>query len=109
MHMQMYFRSPKISLLLLDGLLLATERLVPPNYINIGSGDEISIKRLVKLIVKFTGFDGEVIFDTSKAGGDARRCVSVDKSRELIDFQPQVSIEDGLKRTIQWYQSKLIS
>lgn len=90
-----------------EGLLLAAEKLVPPNYVNIGSGTEVSIRELVTLIARYTGFNGNIVFDASKGGGDARRCVSIDKARALMGFQPKVSLEEGLRRTIQWYQSQL--
>jgi len=88
-----------------EGILLATEKLEPPNYyINIASGNEISISDLVKLIAKLCDFKGEIAFDLSKTGGDPRRCASAVKAKEILDFCPQVSLEQGLRRTINWYR-----
>jgi GDP-L-fucose synthase len=85
------------------GLLLAAEKLAPPHYLNLGSGSEISVRDLVGLIARFTNFRGPVSFDASKAGGDARRCVSVDQASRLLGFTPQYSMEDGIERTVRWY------
>lgn len=90
-----------------EGLLRAAERLQPPHYVNIGSGAEISIRQLVELIVRLTGFTGRVSFDTSKSGGDARRCTGVDRAREWLGFQAETPIEEGMRRTVEWYRERL--
>jgi GDP-L-fucose synthase len=90
-----------------EGLLAAVERLEAPNYVNIGSGTEISVRDLVALIARYTQFSGALEFDESKSGGDARRCTSIDRARELVGFEPKVSMEEGMRRTVEWYVSKL--
>jgi GDP-L-fucose synthase len=90
-----------------EGLILAAERLSAPTYVNIGSGTEISVRSLVELIVRHTGFPGAVEFDVSKSGGDARRCSSIDLARELIGFGPSVSMDEGIRRTVEWYVAAL--
>jgi GDP-L-fucose synthase len=90
-----------------EGLVLAAERLAAPNYVNIGSGSEISIKKLVELIVQYSGFAGKVEFDASKAGGDARRCSSIDRARELMGFEPKIPMTEGLQQTVKWYKTTL--
>lgn len=90
-----------------EGLLLAAERLMPPTYLNIGSGAEISVRELVTLIARYAGFAGKITYDTTKSGGDARRCTSIDRARELMDFQPCVSMEEGLQRTVEWYKTQV--
>lgn len=88
-----------------QGILLAAERLEAPNYsVNIASGREISIGDLAKLIAKLCDFEGEIIFDLSKKGGDPRRCASGVMAQELLGFTPQVTLEEGLTRTIEWYR-----
>ena len=89
-----------------EGLLLAVEKLSPPGFVNIGSGNEISIRELVTLIARYSEFDGKIVYDASKGGGDARRCVSIDNARELMGFQPKVPMVEGLQRTIQWCRSQ---
>jgi GDP-L-fucose synthase len=86
------------------GLLLAAERLSGSQFMNLGSGTEVSIRQLVELIVQFTKFDGPVSYDASKAGGDARRCTSVERAKELLDFSPRHNIRDGIEATVAWYR-----
>lgn len=90
-----------------EGLLLAAEKLTPPDFVNIGSGSEISVRQLVELIADYSGFSGKISFDADKSGGDARRCTSIDKARKLIGFSPKMIMERGLKRTVEWYKQKL--
>jgi GDP-L-fucose synthase len=90
-----------------EGLLLAAERLAPPAYVNIGSGEEISIRQLVTFIAEYSGFAGTVFYDAAKAGGDARRFTSIEKARALMGFSPQISIAEGMKRTVAWYRDQL--
>jgi len=91
-----------------SALILAAERLDPPNYVNVGSGAEISIRELVDLIVYHTDFSGKVSYDTSKAGGDARRCTSVERASELLHFVPQMTMNEGLRGTVEWYRTQLL-
>ena len=90
-----------------EGLLRAAEELEPPHYVNIGSGREISVRELVDLISQLTGFKGKISYDSSKTGGDARRCTSVDRARREIGFEAAVPVEEGMKRTVEWYQRRL--
>jgi GDP-L-fucose synthase len=90
-----------------EGLLLAAERLDSPGYVNLGSESEVSIRELVALIVRYTGFQGLVSYDVSKAGGDLKRLASAAKARDLLDFRPVTSIEDGMRRTVDWYRERL--
>ena len=90
---------------LAEGVLLAAERLVAPHYLNLASGEEVSIKQLIDLIVELTGFPGKVAFDPTKPGGEQRRVVSIEKARQEIGFAPHWSLRDGLARTLSWYQN----
>lgn len=89
---------------LAEAILLAAEQLPAPEYMNIGSGREVSIKELVTLIASLTNFTGAIRFDTTKPSGEPRRSVSVEKAQQLIKFSPRFSLEEGLRRTIEWYQ-----
>lgn len=91
---------------LAEGVLLATERLAAPRYINLASGEEISIKQLVERIVELTGFSGQVLFDADKPGGEPKRVVNIERARNEIGFAPYWSLRDGLAHTIVWYQSQ---
>jgi GDP-L-fucose synthase len=86
------------------GLLLAAERLEGSQFVNLGSGKEVSIRELVELITKYSGFVGPVSYDAGKAGGDARRCTSVDRARELLGFSPRHDIRAGIESTVRWYR-----
>ena len=90
-----------------EGLVLAAEKLEPPNYVNIGSGNEVSIKELVEYIVRFSEFKGNVEFDATKSGGDARRCTDINKALRMMNFKSQTTVENGLKKTVEWYRNKL--
>jgi GDP-L-fucose synthase len=88
-----------------EGILLATERYNKPDPINLGAGFEISIKDLVQLIAKLTGFDGEIVWDTSKPDGQPRRMLDTSKAEKDFGFKARTSFEEGLKKTIEWYIS----
>lgn len=92
-----------------EGLLLAGERLSAPGFVNLASGSEISIAELVKLIARLCGFERRIVFDASKVGGDPRRVASTARSDELIRFSPRVPIEEGLRRTIDWYRHAVVA
>jgi GDP-L-fucose synthase len=86
-----------------EGILLATERYNKSDPVNLGSGFEISIKDLVGLIARLTGFGGKIIWDVSKPDGQPRRKLDTSRAYREFGFQAIVSLGDGLKRTIQWY------
>jgi GDP-L-fucose synthase len=71
--------------------------------VNLGAGFEISIKDLVDLIVKLTGFRGQIIWDSSKPDGQPRRMLDVSKAEKEIGFRAKTNFEDGLRKTIDWY------
>jgi GDP-L-fucose synthase len=84
-------------------IALATERYNKPDPVNIGSGNEISIKDLVTLISDLTGFSGQILWDASKPDGQPKRCLSVHRADKEFDFVAKTSFREGLERTIQWY------
>jgi GDP-L-fucose synthase len=87
-----------------EGLLLAAERYNKPDPVNLGSGREISIKELAHLIVKLTAFTGEIRWDTTKPDGQPRRCLDTSKAEREFGFRAQTSLEDGIRKTIAWYE-----
>jgi len=72
--------------------------------VNIGSGFEITIRDLVDLIVRLTGFEGKIVWDTTKPNGQPRRLLDVSKAEKEFGFRARVSLEEGLRRTIEWYR-----
>lgn len=89
-----------------EGILLAAERYNKPDPVNLGAGFEISIKDLVELIAKLTGFKGEIIWDTSKPDGQPRRMLDTSRAEREFGFKAKTSLEEGLKKTIEWYRSQ---
>ena len=67
------------------------------------SGGEIKIKDLVDLIVKLTDFKGKVIWDNSKPDGQPRRMMDIKRAEKEFDFKIKILFEEGLKKTIDWY------
>lgn len=87
-----------------EAIVLATERYDKPDPVNIGAGFEISIKDLVHLIADLTAFQGRISWDTSKPGGQPRRCLDVSRAEREFGFRARTSFEEGLRRTIEWYR-----
>ncbi len=88
-----------------EGIIRATEVMEEPTPINIGASFEITIKDLVELIVKLTGFAGEVRWDSTKPDGQPRRCLDTGRAKKLLGWQAEMGFEEGLKRTIEWYEA----
>jgi GDP-L-fucose synthase len=86
-----------------DGILRATEKYNGPEPVNLGSGNEISIKDLVETISSLTGFTGKLVWDTSKPNGQPRRGLDVSRAEKLFGFRARITFEEGLRRTIDWY------
>lgn len=91
-----------------EAIMLAAEKYNKSESVNIGAGFEISIKDLVELIVKLTGFKGDIIWDKSKPDGQPRRCLDVTKAKREFGFEAKTNFVEGLKRTIQWYRENKV-
>ncbi len=87
-----------------DGIVLAAERYDGREPVNLGVGDEITIKDLVNLIVELTGFKGEVRWDASKPDGQPRRALDTSRARDWFGFTASRGFRAGLKATIDWYE-----
>jgi GDP-L-fucose synthase len=88
-----------------EGILLAAERYNGDAPVNIGAGMEISIADLATLIAKFTGFNGRIVWDSSKPDGQPRRSLDVTRAEKEFGFRARIPFEKGLKETIEWYCS----
>ena len=87
--------------------ILAAEKYEKSEPINIGSGKEITIKELAELVRKLMSAENiSMKWNIEKPGGQPRRCLDIQKSKKEIGFMPIVSMEEGLKRTIDWYENK---
>lgn len=87
-----------------EGIVLATENYDKSEPINIGAGFEITIKDLIEKIVELTGFKGGLKWDSLKPDGQPRRCLDVSKAETEFGFKAKTSFEEGLKKTIEWYE-----
>jgi GDP-L-fucose synthase len=87
-----------------EGIVLAAERIDDPFPINLGTGREILIRDLVALIAQLTGFMGEIRWDASKPDGQPRRCLDTARAGKALGWRAEVSLEEGLARTIAWYR-----
>jgi GDP-L-fucose synthase len=88
-----------------EGTLLAAERYDGAAPVNPGSGREISIRGLIGMIARLTGFAGEVVWDASQPNGQPRRCLDTSRAEALFGFRARTPFEEGLRKTIEWYQS----
>jgi GDP-L-fucose synthase len=88
-----------------EGIVLATERYDGDEPVNLGSGQEITIKDLTETIADLCGFSGTIFWDTSKPNGQPRRCLDTSKAYRLFGFRAQSSFLDGLRTTIAWYKN----
>lgn len=87
-----------------DGIVRGAERYNGAEPVNLGVGQEITIRDLVTLIVELTGFEGEIVWDASKPDGQPRRALDTSRARDSFGFTANTSFEHGLKRTIDWYE-----
>ncbi len=85
-------------------VVTATQTLDDPDPVNVGSGVEVTIAELAALIARKTGFSGEVRYDVTKPDGQPRRCLDVTRAKKLFGFEATTSLEQGLEKTIAWYQ-----
>jgi GDP-L-fucose synthase len=86
-----------------EGILLASERYNASEPVNLGSGDEISIKELTEKIACFTGFTGQIVWDTTKPNGQPRRKLDVSRAFQAFGFRSITPFEEGLRKTSAWY------
>jgi len=86
-----------------EAILLASERYNSSDPVNLGSGEEISIKNLVHTIADMVGFKGRIVWDTSKPNGQPRRKLDTSRAEERFGFKATTSFDDGLRRTVESY------
>jgi GDP-L-fucose synthase len=91
-----------------EGLVLAAERYDGGEPVNLGAGKEISIRELAELVAEVTGYEGRIVWDRSKPGGQPRRSVDASRAEQLFGFRAQVPLRYGIERTTAWYRSAQI-
>ncbi len=89
-----------------EGITLASERYNGDEPVNLGSCFEISIKELVGKIARMTGFEGEIVWDTSKPNGQPRRKLDISRAEAFFGFKSKTNFDEGLQNTIDWYVQK---
>ena len=92
-----------------EGLLLALEKYDSPEPINLGNGREITIKDLTEMVARIAGFKGSIRWDLSKPDGQPRRCLDVSRAARELGFQAKTTLEDGLKKTVDWFEKHVDS
>lgn len=92
-----------------EAVVLAAEKYNKPDPVNVGAGFEISIKKLVDLVARLTEYKGKIIWDKSKPDGQPRRCLDTSKVEKEFGFKAKTPLEEGLKKTIDWYEEKIIN
>ncbi len=85
-----------------DAILQATELYNSSEPVNIGTGKEITIKNLAEKIKKVVGFEGEIVWDTSKPNGQPRRCLDVSRAKKEFGFEAKSDFDIVLKNTYEW-------
>jgi GDP-L-fucose synthase len=88
-----------------DGIVAAAESYNDAAPVNLGVGQEITIRDLVSIIVECTGYQGEVRWDQSKPDGQPRRALDTSRARDRFGFEARISFQEGLRRTIAWYEA----
>jgi GDP-L-fucose synthase len=86
-----------------EAIILATEKYNQPDPINLGSGLEISIRKLAEMIKDLTEFKGKINWDKTKPDGQPRRNLDVSKAKKKFNFKARTNFNQGLKTTIKWY------
>lgn len=89
-----------------EGVVRAAERIDEPEPINLGTGSEISIRDLSEMVARLVGFRGAVTWDATRPDGQPRRCLDVGRARARLDWCAQTGLEEGLRRTIAWYEGQ---
>ncbi len=92
-----------------EGFVLAAERYDGAEPVNLGASREISIRELAEVVADVTGYEGEIVWDTSKPGGQPRRSVDGGRARELFGFEARTGLRDGIERTVAWYRSNRVA
>jgi GDP-L-fucose synthase len=87
-----------------EGIVLAAEKYDSSDPVNLGSGQEISIRDLAAIIARATGFDGRFVWDTSKPNGQPRRCLDVTRAKQQFGFTARTAFADGIPRTVAYFE-----
>jgi GDP-L-fucose synthase len=87
-----------------EGIVLGSLKYDGPEPVNLGTGEEISIRELAEVIADETGYDGEIVWDTTKPNGQPRRKLDTSRAKELFGFEAKTPFREGIRRTVAWYR-----
>jgi GDP-L-fucose synthase len=90
-----------------EGLVLAATRYDGPDPVNLGTGEEISIRELADLVAELTGFAGEIVWDRTMPNGQPRRALDASRAADLFGWKAATPLRDGIAHTVAWYASTL--
>lgn len=85
-------------------IAVALEKRTGPDPINLGTGHEVTIKELAELVKRVGGYDAEIVWDSSKPDGQPRRSLDITRAKNILRWEPRVSLEDMISRTVRWYR-----
>ena len=89
-----------------SAVIAATERYNAPAPVNLGSGNEITIRELAERVAHATGYHGRITWDTTKPNGQPRRALDVSRAEREFGFRAGTAFEEGLRRTVEWYRAR---
>ena len=92
-----------------EGIVRATERYDKPEPVNLGTGVETSIRESTERVAALVGFEGRIVWDASRPNGQPRRCRDVTRAEQEFGFRAQTALEDGLRKTIEWYMANIVT
>jgi GDP-L-fucose synthase len=92
-----------------EAFALAAERYDGAEPVNLGTGQEISIRDLAELVRAATGYEGAIAWDTAKPGGQPRRALDTSRAEELFGFRARVPLREGIERTVAWYRTARVA
>ena len=88
-----------------EGILLAAEHYEGSLTVNLGTGEEVTIRNLTTMIADEAGCTGQIAWDTTNPNGQPRRCLDVSRAKQLFGFQAKHAFREGLKKTMQWFSA----
>ena len=88
-----------------EGILLAAEQYNESRPLNLGTGEEVTIRKLAGIVAEEVGYDGRIAWDTTRPNGQPRRCLDVSRAKQVLGFQAKHTLREGLGKTIRWYQA----
>lgn len=86
-----------------EGIVMAAEKYDKPEPVNLGTGKEVTISELARIVAELTGYDGAIAWDRAKPDGQPRRCLDVTKAAHEFGFHARTSLRQGLAKTTEWY------